>query len=501
MANRGEIAVRVVRALKTIGVESVAIFSDADAGARHVSMADKSYRLPGLFASETYLDAEKIIEIAKKADCDVLHPGYGLLSESSEFSKLCKDNGIKFVGPGPEALAICGNKLECKKLVESKGIPVVAYTHEPIDDPDEAARFAADVGFPVLLKSAFGGGGRGIREAKNQNEVKSAFEASKREAESSFGKFAVYVEKKLQSPRHLEVQIVASDDSQEVVHLGERECSIQRRYQKLVEISPSPALDDLSRATLLDYATKIAKIVKYSNVGTVEFLRDQDGRFYFLEINSRLQVEHPVTEFVSGLDIVNTQFEIASNNRIPFAQRDVKLRGSAMEFRINAEDPMNEFSPTTGKIDFLQIPSGPGVRVDTALQNGVTIPPYYDSLIAKLITFGRDFEEARRRALVALDEFVISGVETTLPFHRELVRNEQFSRGDIATTFIETTGVLKHMSRSAESAVDEHYFMIASLLLSRNQFVKGSDQKNLLRERSKQDRGDEKRRGRFVDAV
>jgi pyruvate carboxylase subunit A len=256
VANRGEIAVRVIRALKTFGIESVAIFSDADAGARHVSMADKSYRLPGVFASETYLDAEKVIEIARKADCDVLHPGYGLLSESSEFSRLCVENEIKFVGPSPETLSTSGNKLECKKLAESNGIPVVAYTREPLDNPEEASNFAANVGFPVLLKSAFGGGGRGIREAKNKHEVKSAFEASKREAEGSFGKFSVYVEKKLVAPRHLEVQIVASDDSDQVVHLGERECSIQRRYQKLVEICPSPALDDEARRVLFDYAVK-----------------------------------------------------------------------------------------------------------------------------------------------------------------------------------------------------------------------------------------------------
>ncbi|MHB2037341.1 MAG: acetyl-CoA carboxylase biotin carboxylase subunit [Nitrososphaerales archaeon] len=496
IANRGEIAVRVVRALKTLGLESVAIYSDVDAGAKHVCMADKAYRLPGVFASETYLDAEKIIEIARRADCDMIHPGYGLLSEASEFSKLCQDNGIKFVGPKPETLAISGNKLECKKLVESHGIPVVTYSREPMEDPEQASKFASDIGFPVLLKSAFGGGGRGIREAKNRNEVKSAFEASKREAEGSFGKFAVYVEKKLVSTRHLEVQIVASDDSQDAVHLGERECSIQRRYQKLVELSPSPALDDEARKLLWDYATRISKIVKYSNVGTVEFLRDMAGKFYFLEINSRLQVEHPVSEFVSGIDIVNTQFEIATNGKIPFKQKDVRLSGCAIEFRVNAEDPLSDFSPTTGKVEFLQIPFGPGVRVDTALQEGMVVSPYYDSLVAKLITTGSDFEQARKRALVALDEFAVYGIETTIPFHRELVRNDQFARGEISTTFIETSGILKRIPRLAENSLEDQHFMIAALLLSHNQ----SSAASTAQPRFKKKDANQKR-SRFIDAI
>lgn len=497
VSNRGEIAVRVIRALKTFGLESVAIFSDVDISAKHVSMADKAFRLPGVFASETYLDAEKIIETARKADCDAIHPGYGLLSEASEYARLCEENGIKFIGPKPSTLAISGNKLECKKLVEKNGIPVVMYSHEPLHDPDSASTFASEIGFPVLLKSAYGGGGRGIREARNKHEVKSAFEASKRESESSFGRFAVYIEKKLLEPRHLEVQIIASDDSENVVHVGERECSIQRRYQKLVEISPSPILNEESRKTLCDYATKVAKIVKYSNVGTVEFLRDSDGRFYFLEVNSRLQVEHPVTEFVSGLDLVNTQLDIAINRKLPFAQKDVRLTGCAMEFRINAEDPLHEFSPTTGKIEYLQLPYGPGVRVDTSIEQGIVISPYYDSLVAKLITHGLDFEQARRRALVALDEFAIYGIETTLPFHRELVRDERFVQGDLSTTFIESSGLLKRIQGLADESLAEHHFMIAALLLSRNQFPEAESRRN--EPSTKQFRPSQ--RGRFTDAI
>ena len=351
------------------------------------------------------------------------------------------------------------------------------------------------------MKSAFGGGGRGIREAKNKHEVRSAFETSKREAEGSFGKFAVYVEKKLVSPRHLEVQIVASDDSQDAVHLGERECSIQRRYQKLVEISPSQALDDESLKILWEYATKIAKIVKYSNVGTIEFLRDSAGKFYFLEINSRLQVEHPVSEFVSGIDIVNTQFEIACNNKIPFRQKDVRLSGCAIEFRINAEDPLTDFSPTTGKVEYIQIPHGPGVRVDTALQEGMIISPYYDSLVAKLITYGQNFEQARQRALVALDEFSIFGIETTIPFHRELIRNEQFARGEMTTNFIESSGILKRIPRLAENSLSDHHFMIAALLLSHNQFSDNTPKRQPVRSASSKSGDNKQRRGRFIDAI
>lgn len=499
VSNRGEIAVRIIRALKIFGAESVAVFSDADASAKHVSMADRAYRLPGVFATETYLDAEKIIEIARKADCDAIHPGYGLLSETSGYAKLCEDNGIKFIGPTPTTLEISANKLECKKLVESHGIPVVAYSHDPLHDPDAAARFASEIGFPVLLKSAFGGGGRGIREAKNRHEVKSAFEASRREAESSFGRFAVYVEKKLVNPRHLEVQIIASDDAEEVIHVGERECSIQRRYQKLVEISPSPVIDQDSRAALCDYAVRVAKIVKYSNVGTVEFLRDSAGNFYFLEINSRLQVEHPVTEFVSGLDIVNIQLEIAAKKKMPFRQSDIRLTGCAMEFRINAEDPLHDFSPTTGKIEYLQLPYGPGVRVDTSLEQGMVVSPYYDSLVAKLVTYGVNFDQARKRALVALDEFAIYGIETTIPFHRELVRNERFARGDITTTFIESTGLIKNIAGFADQSLDEHHFMIAALLLSRNQFPDRDRAPSLTSKGQTRTRSHS--RGRFTDAL
>lgn len=500
VANRGEISVRIMKALKSLGIESVALYSDADTSALHVTMADMSFRLPGVFASETYLNAEKIIEIARRSDCDAIHPGYGFLSETSEFAKLCEKNSIKFVGPSSTTLAISGNKLECKKLVESRGVPVLEYTREPVNDPEEAARTAEEFGFPVLLKSAYGGGGRGIREARSRQEVKDAFEASRREARSSVGKFSIYLEKKLVNPRHLEIQIVASDDSENIVHLGERECSIQRRYQKLIELSPSPILDEQTRKIIFSYALKTAQTVKYSNLGTIEFLRDSvTGRIYFLEINSRLQVEHPVTELITGTDLVVTQLEIASKNKIPFKQKEIHFNGFAMECRINAEDPATGFTPTTGKIEFLAMPSGPGIRVDSALQEEMEISPYYDSLIAKLIVHGSSFDQVRRRTSVALNEFTVYGIETTIPFHQEVMKDEHFARGEIDTGFIETRKLLEKLAKASEMTED-HQFMIASLLLSRNQFAKG-------RENPRQTKhgqlmygiAEEKRR--FVDAI
>lgn len=497
VANRGEIAVRVIRALNELGIESVAVFSDPDSSALHASMADLAFRLPGSFASETYLDGKKLVEVARKANCDAMHPGYGFLSESTEFSKLCKESSIKFVGPSPQTLKMSGNKLECKKLVESRGVPVIPYTKEPLAGAEEAAKFASEIGFPVLLKSAFGGGGKGIREASSKDDVRKAFESSTREAVSSFGRSAVYVEKKLVNPRHVEIQILASDDSEEFVHLGERECSIQRRYQKLVEISPSPIVDDEIRKELSSYAITSAKAVKYSNAGTVEFLRDSaTGKFYFIEINSRLQVEHPVTELVTDTDIVSAQIQIAENRKLALRQDQVNFHGFAIECRVNAEDPLADFSPTTGKIQYLHLPAGPGIRVDSALQVGGEISPYYDSLIAKLITFGSDFDQARRRAISALEEFAIAGVKTTISFHHELLMDEGFARGEMSTSFLESSRVIQRLAeKSRHSSEDE--FALAALLLSRNQFgSQTSDTRYGTRPQRVQ-----KKQGRFVDAL
>ncbi|MDG6995420.1 MAG: acetyl-CoA carboxylase biotin carboxylase subunit [Nitrososphaerota archaeon] len=496
VANRGEIAIRIIRALRTLGIESVAVFSNPDSKAPHVAMAEKAFNLSGVFSSETYLNGAKLVEIARKSDCDAIHPGYGFLSESADFSKLCSDNSIKFVGPRPDTLVISGNKLECKKLVESKGVPVIPYTREPLADVDEASRLAKEIGFPVLLKSAFGGGGKGIREANSTAELKEAFDSAKREAESSFGRFAPYIEKKLVNPRHIEVQILASDDSQQFIHLGERECSIQRRYQKLIEISPSPVVNEEIRRRITSYAISVADAVRYSNAGTVEFLRDSaTGNFYFIEVNSRLQVEHPVTEAVTGIDLVCSQLHVAETSKLPVSQEQVEFRGAAIECRINAEDPLSDFSPTTGTVEFLHFPGGPGIRIDSALQEGADISPYYDSLIAKLIAHGSDFDEARRRSLTALEEFSIVGVKTTIPFHREVMLDKRFSKGEIDTGFLESSGIVTKIATTAEPTDDE--FAVAALLLSRDYFGLKKQAEPSADKPTWLDR----KTGRFVDAL
>lgn len=498
IANRGEIAVRIIRALKVIGIRSVAIYSDADVTWPHAVLADQAIRLKGLYPAETYLDANKIIEAAKSSHCDAVHPGYGFLAESSDFSRACRENGLKFIGPSPETLLVSGNKLECKRLAEQNNVPVVPYTREPLSNVDDAVRFSGEIGFPVLLKSAFGGGGRGIREAWNKDEVRDNFSSAQREAKASFGRFSIFVEKRLIRPRHIEVQIIASDDSREFVHLGERDCSIQRRYQKLIEMSPSPVVDEEMRKTIASYAIKTAKATGYSNAGTVEFLRDSEtGNFYFMEINSRLQVEHPVTELVTGKDIVTTQIEIASNTKIPFSQKDVSIEGCAIECRINAEDPSAGFAPITGRIEFLSIPGGPGIRVETALQTGLEISPYYDSLIAKLLAHGKDFEESRRRLLQALDEFLVSGIETTIPFHKVVLNNDKFSRGEFDTGFIENTNLVPQVPTNIQD-----YYVIAAFLLTKNQLLGGKEAQGRERERVRRpnwviSNGN----GRFIDGL
>jgi acetyl/propionyl-CoA carboxylase alpha subunit len=470
VANRGEIALRVIRALRALEIGAVAVYSDADRGTVPVREADAAYRMPGVYPSDTYLNGARIVELARRSDSDAIHPGYGFLSENAEFARLCKEHSIRFIGPSAETLAASGNKLECKKVAEAHGIPVVPYTKEPLDDARAAARSAEEIGFPVLLKSAFGGGGRGIREARTRDEVEASFETARREAQSSFGRSAVYIEKKLVRPRHVEVQILASAGAEHVVHLGERECSIQRRYQKLVEVSPSPVVTEAAREELARRAISLAKAVRYSNAGTVEFLRDAEtGEFYFIEVNARLQVEHPVTELVTGIDLVASQIHVARHGTLPVRQTEVQRRGVAIECRVNSEDALAGFRPASGKVEHLRLPGGPGIRVDTALFEGVEVPPYYDSLLAKLIAWGASFDEARRRALVALGEFELTGVPSTIPFHRQVMAHPAFARGDWSTSFIEESGVLRTLAQDARPEA-VHRFAIAALLLSKNQF-------------------------------
>jgi acetyl-CoA/propionyl-CoA carboxylase len=473
IANRGEIALRVIRALKRLEIESVAIYSDPDVAAMHVTEADRAYPLNGVYSTETYLNIEKIIEIARKSDSAAVHPGYGFLSENAKFARRCEENSIKFIGPTSETLEVSGDKLACKVLAMKNQVPVIPASEQPVEDPEEAAKRAQDLGYPVLLKTAFGGGGRGIKEAKSRQEVKDAFESSQREAKGAFGRFAAFIEKRLVKPRHIEIQVIANDDSSEVIHLGERECSVQRRYQKLVELSPSPVMDDETREGVAGYAIKVAKAVKYSNACTIEFLRDSEtGNYYFLEVNSRLQVEHPVTESITGVDIVASQIQIASENKLPIRQKDVSFHGAAIECRINAEDALSEFAPSSGKIEYLHFPGGPGIRVDSALYEGHEVTPYYDSLLAKLISWGENFNEARERMIVALGEFKIAGVETTIPFHKQVMQNRLFSSGNLNTSFIDESNVMNELQREGV-VISEDSYAIAALLLLKNQFSEG----------------------------
>ena len=502
VSNRGEIVVRVIRALDALGIESVAVYSDADASSPYLTYADKAYRLPGVYSTDTYLNAEKMIDIALKTECDAIHPGYGFLSESAGFTRLCKEKSIKFIGPNPEALILSENKLECKKIVQAHGVPVIPYSPEPMENAEEAAKAATEIGYPVLLKAAYGGGGKGIKEAKSKDEVREAFESSEREAKSAFGRFAVFIEKRIIRPKHIEVQILASDDSSEVVHLGERECTIQRRYQKLVEMTPSPVVDDEARKTLTGYALKAAKAVKYSNAGTCEFLREPStGNFYYMEMNSRLQVEHGITELVTGVDMVVSQIHVASKNKLPFSQSAVDLRGCAIECRINAEDPLSGFAPTSGEIAYMKLPGGSGIRVDTGLSQGADVSPFYDSLMAKLMAWGQDFNQARARALTALGEFAIVGVDSTIPFHLEVLSHPAFAAGDFDTGFIEDEGIIPLLRQRvrAEEATPEK-FAIAAFLLSKSQFGEpGLAPSGPLQQNSR--RTGLQRGGRFVDAI
>ena len=498
IANRGEIALRVIRALKTLGIQSVAVYSDADVAALHVTEADQAFPLEGVFGSETYLNIPKIIEIARKSDSDAIHPGYGFLSENALLAKNCEENGIKFIGPSSETLEISGDKFACKKLAEKNKVPVVPASEEPVADSQEAAKIAAEIGFPILLKTAFGGGGRGIKEAKSTEEVKDAFDSSQREAKSAFGRFEAFIEKKLVKPRHIEIQVIASDDSNEVIHLGERECSVQRRYQKLIELSPSPVMDEETRLRVADYAIRVSKAVNYANAGTIEFLRDSEtASYYFLEVNSRLQVEHPVTEFVTGVDIVGTQIQVASGNKLPIRQKDVHFLGSAIECRINAEDPLSDFAPSSGSIEYLHVPGGPGIRVDTALFEGQEITPYYDSLLAKLISWGEAFDQARQRMTVALDEFKVAGVETTIPFHKQVMQNSLFCSGKINTSFIEESNVVQELLKQ-ETIHSEDSYLVAAFLLSKNQFPQ---RQKIVLEPSAQRRLSTTGKGRFVEPL
>ncbi len=434
IANRGEIAVRLIRACRELGIPSVAIYSEADRNALHVKCADEAYCVGPPPSAESYLVMDRIIEVAKDTGVDGIHPGYGFLAENPVFAQRCEDNGITFIGPSPAAIEMMGHKTIARATMMKADVPVVPGT-ELIEDDAELAARAMEMGLPVMVKAAAGGGGKGMRVIFEEKEMKGAIRAARSEATSAFGDGSVYVEKYVEEPRHIEFQILA-DKHGNVVHLFERECSIQRRHQKVIEEAPSMALDDDLRERMGKAAVEAARAAGYWSAGTVEFLIDKDKNFYFLEMNTRLQVEHPVTEFITGIDIAKEMFSIASGEKLSITQEDVRMNGWSIECRVYAEDPYNNFLPSPGKILALRIPNGPGVRDDSGVYAGYEVPLYYDPMISKLCTWGRDRTEAIARMKRALDEYVVKGIKTTIPFHLKVMDNEHFISGDITTSFI-----------------------------------------------------------------
>jgi acetyl-CoA carboxylase biotin carboxylase subunit len=435
VANRGEIAVRVIRACRELNLGTVAVYSTADREALHVRLADEAVCIGSPRARDSYLNVTALLLAATQTGADAVHPGYGFLAENAAFAAACHDAGLVFVGPEPEAIAAMGNKAEARRLAERAGVPTIPGT-EGTTSLKEAVEVAAGVGYPVMVKAAAGGGGRGIRVARDAGELADMIGQAAMEAGAAFGDGSLYVEKLLVDARHVEMQVLG-DRVGNLIHLFERECSIQRRRQKILEESPSPALDPAAREVIAEAALSLARAVDYTSAGTVEFLVDRNGSFYFIEMNTRIQVEHPVTELVTGVDLVKEQLRVAAGEPLSVRQEEVALEGWSLEFRINAEDPERSFLPSPGEIVALEVPGGPGVRVDTAAYAGYHVPPFYDSLLAKLIVWGRDREEAIARGRRALREFRIDGVKTTIPFHLELLEDEAFLAGDYHVEFLE----------------------------------------------------------------
>jgi len=435
IANRGEIACRIIRACRELGIRTVAIYSEADRDALHVRLADEAYCVGPGPSARSYLNIPNIMSTAVLAGVDAIHPGYGYLAEQAHFADICERHGIKFIGPASHSIERMGDKAAARETVRQVGVPTLPGSNGPVTVDAEALAIAEEIGYPVLIKAAAGGGGKGMRVAENRHELGKALQIARSEAESAFGSPAVYIEKLLERPRHIEIQVLA-DEYGNIIHLGERECSIQRRHQKLVEEAPSPIVTPELRARMGEAAVRAAQAVNYANAGTVEFLVDADGNFYFLEMNTRIQVEHPVTEAVTGVDLVKQQILIAMGEPLPWRQEDITWTGHAIEFRINAEDPNRNFMPSPGKISVLVPPGGPGVRFDSGAYSGYAIPPYYDPMFAKLIVHGRDRREALTRARAALMDLLIEGVRTNVEFHLRLLEDEAFQRGELSTDFI-----------------------------------------------------------------
>ena len=440
VANRGEIAVRVIRACRELGVESVAVYSDSDTNSLHVRLADEAWRLGGQTAAESYLDVDKVLEIIDKCGADGVHPGYGFLSENADFARAVAEKGVEFIGPPPEAIEIMGDKLSAREAAEKVGVSGVPGTSDLITDPEEVRKFASEHGWPVAVKAAYGGGGRGMKVVESEDEVESAVESARRESMTSFGRDELYLERYLTAPRHVEVQVLA-DSHGNIVYLGDRDCSAQRRHQKLVEEAPAPEIPDDIRIAMGQAAVAVARGCNYTNAGTVEFLF-QDEDFFYLEMNTRLQVEHPVTEMVTGIDIIKEQIWIAFSGETALKQSDINPRGHAIECRINAEDASKNFQPSPGIITMCHQPSGFRTRVDGSIFQGYKVTPYYDSMVCKLICHGRNRTEAIQRMNRSLDEFVIEGITTTIPLHKKVLNHKKFINSNFNVSWLDQENII-----------------------------------------------------------
>ncbi len=448
VANRGEIAMRIIRGCRELNIATAAIYSDADSSGIYVKKADESY-LVGPGPVKGFLDMKQIVEIAKRIGADAIHPGYGFLSENAKFAQLCEASGITFIGPSPQAILLMGSKVKAREIAKQAGVPIVPGTEGGVTTVEEALAFAHSIGYPVMIKASAGGGGRGLRVVRSDQELRDNMEVASREAQAAFGDGSVFIEKFIERPHHIEFQILA-DKHGNTIHLGERDCSIQRRHQKLIEIAPSLVLTSKLRAQMGEAAIAIAKAVQYDNAGTVEFLLDHEGRFYFIEMNPRLQVEHTVTEQITAIDIVRNQISIAAGKPLEIRQKDVTLQGHAIQCRINAEDPRNNFMPCTGTVTAYLSPGGIGVRIDGAVYKDYTIPPYYDALLAKLTVRGRTWEETVSRMRRSLEEYVLRGVKTTIPFMKNIMMEQDFQAGRFDTSYLDTHPDLYQYEESEE---------------------------------------------------
>jgi acetyl-CoA carboxylase biotin carboxylase subunit len=436
IANRGEIALRIIRACKELGIHTVAVYSKADERSMHVQLADDAICIGNSVSAESYLHVPSIIKAAEIFDVEAIHPGYGFLAEDAHFAEICESCRVRFIGPTPEVIRRMGDKAEAIRAAKSAGVPVIPGSDGVVSDKAEALKIVEQIKYPVMIKAAAGGGGRGMRVAHTDVALTSALQTAQAEAEAAFGNPSVYIEKYLENPRHVEVQVIA-DSKGSAVHLGERDCSVQRRHQKLIEESPSPAITPSIRRAMTKAALKLVQEVGYVNAGTIEFLLDKDGNFYFIEMNTRIQVEHPVTEMVYGIDLIKEQIRVAAGHRLSLDQRALRPHGHAIECRINAEDPTDQFKPTPGTVELCSLPGGPNVRVDSHIYSGYVIPPHYDSLLGKLLTWGEDREAAIRTMRRALDEFFVVGVPTTVPFHKHVMHHPKFVSGRFGNHFAE----------------------------------------------------------------